>query len=249
MKKAILLPDIHHPKHNKGLFACILKVIKYSEPDLIVLMGDQLNMDALCHWNENKRLHLEGKRIKSEYDNFERDILTPLARFNKKIIWLTGNHEHWAYKYIEKHPEMEGFIEPEICLKLEERGIEVVPYNEIYKLGKLAIIHGFYTNVYHTRKHVLAFEKSVCYGHVHTFQVHTKINLPDNKDFHSAISLPCLCDVNPDYMNGLPNAWVNGFGFVYTFDDGTFNLVSVVVSRGKFVFNGLVYDTNKIKKK
>ena len=45
VKKVILLPDFHHPYHNKKAVKAVFEFIKWFKPDEINLLGDALNMD------------------------------------------------------------------------------------------------------------------------------------------------------------------------------------------------------------
>lgn len=204
-------------------------------------MGDQLNMDSLSHWNESKRKLIEGKRVWEEYRTFDEDILKPLEKTGAKIVWIQGNHEDWARQYVERHPELEGMIEPELCLKLKERGIQFIPFNESYFLGKLEIKHGNYTNDNHAKKTVTVHHKNVTYAHTHTYQVYTKERPPHDKDFHIARSIPVLSEFNPDYMKMRPHRWIPGFSIVYMRDDKFFHQYDIIIVKDSFILNNHVY--------
>jgi predicted phosphodiesterase len=248
IRTAVLLPDIHYPEHSVVSMNLVKKLIKDIKPDEIIYQGDNLDMGVISHWNLDKKRKVELKRLKQDYSGFEKEILDPieaLAGKKTKFVWLNGNHEDWANQYLDKNPELEGIIEPEICLNLKERGYEIVPYNNIYKLGKLNIIHGYYHNKYHADKTLGVFEESICYGHMHSPQMQSKTKPMDSSDFHAAYGLPCLCDLSPDYMKNRPNAWVHGFGVVYIMPDGSFNLYPIIIINNKFIFQGKLYESKK----
>jgi len=248
IRKAVLLPDIHYPEHAPGSIDLVKKFIKDFNPDEVIYTGDNLDMGVISHWNKDKKRKIELKRLKQDYIGFNKDILEPIEKLvgkKTKFVWLNGNHEDWAEQYIDKNPELEGIIEPEICLGLEDRGYEIVRYNKIYKLGKLNIIHGYYHNKYHADKTLGAFEESVCYGHMHSPQMQSKTKRMDSNDFHAAYGLPCLCDLAPDFMKNRPSAWINGFGVVYIMPDGSFNLYPILIINNKFIFNNTVYESTK----
>ena len=135
---------------------------------------------------------------------------------------------------------MEGFAEIELNLKLKERGWKEIPLNGVYKIGKLSLCHGLYTNQYHARKHVDIFGTSVIYGHNHDVQEHTRITY-GNTEVHKGKSIGCLCDVSPSYLKNKPNKWVHAFSVVYTYDDGNFNEYTINIINGQFVWNGKPY--------
>ena len=208
--------------------------------------------------NEGYRLNLAMDR---ETYKFEKTNDNLSKEYYKGIVWdLTVKHHNfmvrrngkchftgnsWADQYIDKNPEMEGMIEPEVCLNLEDRGYTIVPFNEVYRLGKLNIIHGYYHSKYHASKTLDVFEESICYGHMHSPQMHSKVKPMDSKDFHASYGLPCLCELAPDYMKNRPNAWINGFGVVHVMQDGSFNLYPIIIVNNKFIYNGKIYESNK----
>lgn len=242
IKTGIIVTDLHHPNHDKVLWGNILKVVGQLKPDFFIFGGDNMDMVSVSHWLHDKgdRRHLEGKRLRLEYDDFQSEILDKLKLpdYCRKIFML-GNHEQWLEKYIDKIPELEGFAEIEKCLKLEDW--EIIPYRQLAKVGKIYFHHGEYTTTHHAKKMVETFEHNIVYGHIHSYQVYTKIT-QINCEAHSAISMPCACDMNPDYNRDRPSAWVNGFGVFYIQPNGNFNIYPVISSKGHFVFvNGKFY--------
>jgi len=247
-RTVVILPDIHYPEHSKVSLDLVKKFIKDVQPDEIVYQGDNMDMGVISHWNKDKKRVVELKRLQQDYDGFIKDVLDPIEKLvNKrtKFVWLNGNHEDWVNQYLDKNPEMEGMIEPEVCLSLEKRNYTIVPYNNVYKLGKLNIIHGYYHSKYHAAKTLDVFEESICYGHMHSPQMHSKVKPMDSSDFHASYGLPCLCELAPDYMHSRPNSWINGFGVVYMDTDGSFNLYPIIIIDNKFIFNGKQYESNK----
>lgn len=241
IKTALLLPDIHHPHQSKQTMKAVEKFMADYRWDYLVYTGDAMNMDAVCHWNENKQRKLEGKRIKKEYDNFVSDVLNPhreLVGKRCKTVYLLGNHENWIEEALDKNPQAEGYWEAENNLP---SWVEIIPFNKIYRLGKLRVIHGYYTNLHHAKKTVEAFERSVAYCHSHDIQFQTKVTADDVRDFHTGQSIGCLCNLNPDYAKDKPNRWVHGFGVVYIQPSGAYNLYQIVIANSQFIWNGKLY--------
>jgi predicted phosphodiesterase len=243
-KKAVLLPDIHYPDHDKKCLKAVLKFIQENKPDIIVFMGDQLTLDPVSFWNKGKPGLSEGKRLLADYQGFEREILTPIIKAGKKncqYVWIVGNHENRASKFIQENPSVKGLIEPEGYLRLKERGFKVVEFGNYYELGKLYVMHGEFWNKYHAAKTVETFENSVMYAHTHNPQMYAKVVPRDTGKYHIAWCLPCLCNLAPDYKAGKSNRWINGFGVVYVRPDGYFDPYMVIINRGSFVFNDKLY--------
>lgn len=260
IRKGVLLPDIQHPRHDPACIKAVIhKFIPWFKPHLVVILGDALNMDAINHWRREKddKKYFEGKRLDKEYKSFDKEILTPIEKAIDKDterVYLGGNHEDWANLVVNKEPNLEGLVEPEIRLRLTERGWKWIPYvsedrdgNTVrgtYQVGKLLVSHGVYLNKFHTAKVAETHSKSCAYGHTHDIQIFSKI-FEDDRGYHTAQSIGCLCNMSPDYMKGKPNKWVHGFGIIYVQPNGDYNLYVPVINHGRFVFAGEVFDGNK----
>ena len=260
MKKAVLLPDIHHPFHNRKAVRAVLRFIKWFQPDIVVLMGDALEMRAIDHWKKEKRnlKYFENVRLLHDYQEFDKDILKPIERLvpNARKIYLAGNHEHWAVTGVNNcNPQLEGLTEPENVLRLKERGWEWIPFigkhgkRGFIKLGKLTLVHGHYTNKYHSAKTADTYSKSTAYGHTHDIQLYTKVHVEDPTDYHCAMSIGCLCDKSPEFLWGQPNRWVHAFGIMYIRPGGAYNLYVPVIIKGEFSYAGKNFNGNYRKKR
>ncbi len=245
IQKTVLLPDIHHPHYEERTMEAVNRFIFDYDPDELVYMGDQVSLDCISFWNRNRPLLKEGQRLMNDYDMFNKDILKiheNLTRKETRRTFMIGNHEYRINAYTEKNPELEDFIDIVRHLKLLERGYKIVPFNGIHKVGKLNVIHGYYWNMYHAKKTVDDFEGNVVYAHVHNPQMYAKTSPIDRKGYHTATSLPCLCNIKPDYKKNAPNFWVNGFGIIEHLPaTGFFNLYTIIIIEGSFMWNGMYY--------
>lgn len=248
IQKTVLLPDIHHPYYDKRTMDAVNEFIFDYDPDELVYMGDQLSLDCISYWNKNKPLLKEGQRLIKDYHNFDNEILKVHENITRQDIrrtFIIGNHEERITTYVEENPELQGFLDVETNLNLYERGYKVVPFGKVHKVGKLYVMHGRYWNMYHAKKTVDVFEGNVVYAHVHNPQMFTKISPIDAKGYHMATSLPCLCNIEPDYKKNAPNHWVNGFGIVEHLPaTGFFNLYTIIIIEGSFMWNGKYYGKN-----
>lgn len=242
--KGIAVFDLHYPEHTKRLWRNILNFMGDFQPDVFALGGDNMHMESISHWNKNKRVTVEGLRLKKEYAGFQADVLDEaearLPEDARKII-LLGNHDgEWVRDYIDEHPNMQGYAEPANNLRLDDW--EVYEYGESAEVGKLHIIHGLYCVQHNAYKTVTVYHRNVIYGHGHTYQAHTEIT-PLDSDAHTAVQIPCACDMNPDYARNKPNAWLNGFAVFYVQPNGNFNLYPVTAIDGCFTApNGVRYE-------
>lgn len=241
-KVGIAVYDLHFPLHQSILWANILTLAAEIKPDYFILGGDNLDMTPLSHWIHDKgeARKLEGKRIKEDYENFNRDVIDPLNEILRgcEKHFLEGNHEDWAEQYIDRNPQAEGFYELRNNLNIKDW--KYYKYGEICQIGKMHFIHGTYTNDAHAKKHVGTYERNIFYGHCHDFQVYSKVTPVDN-DPHMGMSIPCACHTNPDYMRNKPNRWVNGFLIFEIFKDGYFQAHPIISIDGSFKWNNVIY--------
>jgi len=203
--KIVLLPDIHHPYHNKEAIRAVFQFIEWFKPNTVVILGDGLEMDAVNHWQKDKgnRKFMENKNLLQEYSNFDKDILTPLdklcepadkRRRKPRKIFMEGNHEHWVNEVFKKSPEFQGMLEIKRALDLETRRWEWIPFlvtddngvhRGIINFGKLLVFHGQYMNKYHAAKTADTYSRSCAYCHTHDIQSYTKI-FADDLGYHTA---------------------------------------------------------------
>jgi len=260
IQRVVLLPDIHHPYQDQAVFNAILKFIKWFKPDEVNITGDGMNMDAVNHWKMQKgdKKFFEGKRLLQEYKAFDNDILTPLEEIlppGTKKTYMGGNHEHWVTQLLQKFPNLIGFLEVPIALKLKERGWEWIPYIQhdeetdnyvrgIKQYGKLLVFHGENTNKFHAAKTADTFSMSCAYCHTHDIQLYTKVTVDDWRGFHTAQTIGCISKRSPEFMRGKQNKWVNAFGVLYVRESGHFNLYVPVIVNGQFVFGNKKFNGN-----
>lgn len=245
IQKTVLLPDIHYPHYDEKVLDAVGQFIIAYQPHELVYMGDQLALDCISGWNKRKPLLKEGQRLVKDYENFNSDILLSHERITgpeTRRIFMIGNHEQRVDWYVEEHPELERLIDIDRNLKLTERGYKIIPFNGIYKIGKLSVIHGYYWNKYHAARTLDAFEGNVVYSHVHNPQMYAKVSPVDREGYHTATSLPCLCNIRPDYKRNAPNYWINGFGIVEHLPaTGYFNVYPITIIDGSFMFDGVYF--------
>lgn len=245
IQKTILLPDIHFPHVDEDVMDSLSEFILDYEPHELIYMGDQMSLDCISGWNRRKPLLKEGQRLIEEYQEFDKNILQHhenITAPDTRRTFMMGNHEQRVKWYNEEHPELSGIIDIDHNLKLTERGYNIIPFNGIYKVGKLNVIHGYYWNKFHAAKTIESYEGNVVYSHVHNPQVYAKVTPVDARGYHMATALPCLCNIKPDYKKSIPNFWINGFGVVEHLPaTGYFNLYTIIIIEGSFMWNGKYY--------
>jgi predicted phosphodiesterase len=235
MKKIVVITDTHAPMQDERALGAVCDYISFYKPDIIVHAGDVGDFESVSHWMKDKRLSLEGKRLRSDMDA----ALAILNRFKdipERIVCI-GNHDAWVEAYVQSNPAVAGFIDLE--KEYKDSGWKVVPLNKPYQLGKLLLFHGLFTNEHHAKSTVHAFSKSCMYGHTHDAQLYTASFYDGEK---SAQSIGCLCDMNPDYLKNRQKRWVHGFATVEVDTvNGDFFPDFIKIVKGRFSRNGILY--------
>jgi hypothetical protein len=248
--------DLHHPKVHWPTWKAILDFIKKNQDSIagVLLGGDQSDNQEISHHTSGKPLLRPPGSYKRNTDGLDKMLsqLESIIPAEAEKVWISGNHEAWVDQLIERQPELQGSMERELLLKLEERGWEILNLGEAKALGKLIVVHGEgltgignQASVYHAKRAVETFCTSVLYGHLHTAQSYTKVLPHSVKDKWAAYSSPAACATNPQYLQNRPTAWVNGFTIVELHEPekakSNFNVYPIIVSDGKFSFAGEVY--------
>lgn len=243
---AFVLGDFHIPHHDASSIKAVLECITDNKPDQMVINGDYLDYGCVSHWNQNRRKTLEMARLKNDYiigNSLLDEIDSRLPKGCKKNF-LKGNHEVWIDDLLEAMPQLQGLIEPEELLKLEERGYKVTPYNDFVQVGKLNITHGIFAGGNPVKKHLDELKVNILFGHTHTIGMMLSSSIAREVAF-SGYNSGCLCNMAPDYMKGRPHGWSHGFAIVHTYPNGYFEVNLIRIIDGKFIYNNKIYNGNK----
>jgi len=237
----VALPDIHseHDKPWHESYLAVENFILEVHPEIIIYLGDAMEMGCFCHWNKGKPRLMEGKRYVRDCQHM-RERIEKLRPCCKRMIFMKGNHEAWLDRYVDEHPALEGKLDLGIDLGLNEMDIEIVEENAILTIGKINFIHGWFTNKYHAQATIQAIADNVFYGHTHDVQMAVPRMRPDQEP-HIAMSIGCLCNRNPHYRRNQPNNWVNAFGIFEVRGDGSFTPYVPIIINGAFSYGGEIW--------
>lgn len=239
----LILADLQFPQSNLQLLSVVERYMASRPWDYLVYLGDFMDMDAISHhaMEAGDQRSLEGKRLKKDYA----DMAAILRRHRKiigrkcNVIYLLGNHEEWADKFVDKFPMLEGMLEPTNNLPFDELNIEVIQQRHKKQIGKLHFIHGdisagYYSSKHHAMKVVETYNRNVVYGHHHTLQAYTKLSPVGINETHSAYCIPALANIAPVWARNKPNQWLNGFGVFFVSKD-RFTVLPIVAVRNGFI--------------
>lgn len=235
MKKWLIFTDPHAPLYDKHAVGAVCDYAGFYNPDAVACLGDVGHFESVSHWMQDKRLSLEGQRLRNDMDA-ALALLDKFKSIDERVICM-GNHDDWVKQYVEKNPAVAGFVDLE--KEYRHAGWKVIPMNKPHQIGKLLLFHGLFTCVHHAKATVHAYSKSCMYGHTHDRQEYTESFYDGEK---SAQSIGCLCDMNPEYLKNRQKRWAHGFATVEVDTvNGDFFVDSIKIVKGRFSRNGHIY--------
>lgn len=253
MKRLLVLPDLHiRPKDENGEDALSLRAVERymaeQKWDEVLQLGDLMDFNSISSHNKDNLRSVAGATLTKDYDAANR-ILDRWQKFHSgPMTILEGNHDFRVERYIDAHPQLEGSLEVPVGLHLKSRGIKWIPswsQGTVYTKGKANFIHGLYTNDHHAKSMVSNYGVNIFYGHLHDFQLYSKVMNGDNKTIVGQ-SLGCLCDYKQYWLRRRPNRWQQGFAEFHIFDNGTFQYFPIMIFNNKFTLqDGTVFDGRK----
>ena len=248
IQKWLILPDVHRPFHDLQLESKVLKLIKDLDKSLygIVLPGDYLDLYTLGSYNAESLGLLTGINLEMEYADGLKGIdkIEKASHKNLKKYFLFGNHEDRYFREVNKKDNAKyggALKNPIEALELIDRGWKVKTNwkDDYFTLGKhLDVMHGMYTNIHASKKHLDMTGHSCLFGHTHRVQSYNSGN-------RAAYNVGALCDLKNKAFHYMPRLsrqiWANGFAMVYINDNGHFFVEQVNVWDGHFFTNGKLY--------
>jgi len=252
MTKFAFLTDLHfgyerksrhkYPSHDLKAFGAAFAFLEDFKPDVLILGGDILDCSVISHHNHGKPGRVEGMRLLADAEECHAEIISPLNGLGAdKRVYIIGNHEDWIRDLEEDMPGLEGLLDLDNLLQLDQWSI--IPQGKHYNLGKLTFLHGdqLRGGDHVAKAAVVTYERSVRFGHFHTFQAYTKTSALDIQLGRTGIACPCLCTKEPRYGEGKANRWVQGLNWGYVLPDGTYADYVSIITNGKMVASGKVY--------
>lgn len=251
LKKFIATWDLHwgyerKNRHKVGLhdikaWNTVLAFAEDFKPDTWIVGGDFLDCGVISHHNKNKPRTVEGFRLAEDAEECYEKAIKPINRLAKEKIFIVGNHEEWVEQLLDENPGLEDIVNIEKLLHLE--GWKVISQGGYFNLGKLTFVHGdtISGGEHIAKAAVTTYERSIRFGHFHTYQAYTKNSAIDYKQAKTGMAVPCLCSKAPKYGKGKPNRWVQGFLYGYVEDNGNYADYVPIILEGKAIINGKLY--------
>jgi len=249
---AMVVPDAHIsfrrdldtgelvPTHDRRALSVALEMARDTEPDVIVLAGDWMDM---TEWTDKYVrepefvLTTQPAIIECTWWMAQFRLACPQAR----IIYLKGNHENRLTKIMTTHVMYAHKLRPaakiansplfsmDTLLGMANLDIEYIddyPDGKFWLNDRLCIKHGDVTRSKEGDTARIEVSKSVYsqgFGHIHRLELATRrITSPEGTRYIYAFSPGCLCHVD----GRVPGAkedynWHQGVAFVWYDEDGT----------------------------
>lgn len=192
-KTCVVLPDMqigyYHGKndelvstHDTGAIDLSLSLIKATKPELVVLVGDNLDLPEMGKYRLSPAFH----RTTQAAVDYATELMFRIraAAPNARIVWLAGNHEERLVNYVldnasaafalrqGSRPDGWPVLSIQHLCRLDETNVEYkegYPANEFWVNERLQIIHGNKVKSSGSTAHeyLRDHKTSVIYGHIH----------------------------------------------------------------------------------
>lgn len=281
-KTCIIPPDIQigyyrnfdgnlEPTHDEAAISILLAVIKDMQPELIVMVGDNLDLPEM-----GKYLTYPAYAQTTQAAIDRATMLCAQLRTaapHARIIWLAGNHEERMPKYLLTNaaaayglrkgntPDSWPVLSVPYLCRMDEFGVEYFPgypAADFWVNKKLRIIHGDRVKSSGSTAHVYlnAEKTSVIYGHIHRIECAYKTREDyDGPRTIMAASPGCLARIDgaiPSTKGGVDldgrpltrhENWQQGIGIVQYEDEGEhkFSYECMTIYNGWSMFRGKEY--------
>lgn len=253
MKTYLWFSDSHDcPHHDKSRFELLGRLIVDRRPDVIVQGGDFASMESLSHWDQNKRLLIEGRRVKNDlysarvawhmvatyiWELQEKQVKAKTKKYRPGLVWFEGNHEDWVRQWMERTPEMDGMIDLKDQLELDSftdfAFVDYVPWKEVRVYDGILFCHApigrtgpIYSKYISARALTDVTNIPIIFGHTHRKQEDTIARFDGEGRIKviRAINGGCFFETWPHYAEGNTNDYWQGVLLIHVYEDGLFDV-------------------------
>ena len=156
-KVHLVIPDVQaRIEDNFRFLERIGQYMVDKKPDVVVCLGDFVDMKALSSYDMGKKA-AEGTRVNKDFlagRSAMKHLMVPLQKYNKKLaknkkaqykprlVMTLGNHENRINRYINDYPHLADFLST-ADLGYEEYGWEVHPFLEPVIIDGVKYAHYF----------------------------------------------------------------------------------------------------------
>lgn len=191
----LVIPDSHaHPKHDNRRMLWLGEYILDKKPDVVLHIGDLADLPSLSTYDQGTmrawgRFYKADIAASVEHQEFlwkavedynMRRRANRKAQYKPKRVYVKGNHEDRADRFVQAHPQFDGFVNIDEDLQLERFWDVIVPYGDEIVIGGIGFTHYYRnamgrplgTGVMPARALSQKKARSVVQGHNHRFSVY-----------------------------------------------------------------------------
>lgn len=234
----LIVPDQHAVSYfNNDRADWLSKLIIDLKPDVLVNMGDAVDMESLSSYDKGKR-SFYGKSYKKDIDahlDFQERMWEPVKRTKKKLpysIVLEGNHEYRIERALDLSPELEGTIGFK-DLAFDDYYDEVIRYNGdtpgIIERDGILFAHYFVTGISgrpvggERPAHMLIAKNgmSCVAAHSHTLDYATRRTV-SGRELNGLVT-GCYQNYTNPWAGNIGNLWKAGVSVLRNVDAGQYD--------------------------
>lgn len=189
----LIIPDSHaHPKYDNDRMLWLGEYILSERPDVVLHIGDMADMPSLSSYDFGTmkawgRFYREDIAAGIEHQEFlwravdkynEQQKRNKKGQYRPRRVWVEGNHEERAHRFIQRYPQFDGFVDIQKDLELSRFWDEIVPFGEEILINGMGFTHYYRSGsgraiagVVPARSMVLKKSRSVVQGHNHKFSL------------------------------------------------------------------------------
>lgn len=252
-KLTVILPDIQYPFHDSLVLSKLIKVIKDTQPDNILQIGDAIDFPQVSRWSKGTAGEY-ADTLQDHIDGFRSDVLVPIREAAPKasITWLEGNHDLRVRDFVKQYAAPLGplrALEMPALFGLDELSIDYVKGPVRIGTNTYAI-HGHESSGYSTTGSAwdLKFQKrygsdkSFVFGHTHQpFIIHRAFGYEGKVSPRFTMNTGSIMDpVAASYVKDGAVSWVPSFAVLR--DNGKEVWPELIaMARRQFWFEGRLY--------
>ncbi len=240
MKRILLVPDAHHPYHDRRAWATMLAAGRAFKPDWIVILGDF--GDFYCI-SDHRRDPRRNALLRREVQGILRGLDDLDALGARRKDYILGNHEDRLERYlIDRAPELFDVVNVPDLLELGRRGWNVIPYRDHLQVGKAYFTHDVGSAGRRAHEGAAdAYQANAGIGHTHRAAITYVGNQRGSAHFGAMFGW--LGDARKaEYLHRAKRArdWCHAFGLAYLEPQGRIHVQLVPIIAGTALVEGQV---------
>lgn len=238
-QKIVQINDLHIPFHDKKALEVFNLFLKDFKPDQLVIAGDLLDFYQLSSFDKDP---MRRFTIQDEIDVCY-EVLKKFKALCPEIHFIKGNHEDRLRRFLWKNPSLASIKVLELPKLLNLDSLEIEYHDYEYIFNGFRFTHGTIVRQDSgatAKAELLKYGSSMSSGHTHRISSFLKT---DARGTVGAYEMGCLCSLEPEYINGVPN-WCQGFG-VFHFMGDRFFCQQIPIIKHEFIYGGKRYKCSK----